>query len=207
MEWRIIRLIVLTSHCALNTILHGVGLFLLLNTYKGGHKTVQHIYMINLSLTKFFSNLTTTIAQGGRLIDRTFKRSVAHQIMLVLQCVQRLQYVPDMVLITGDRVAAIILNLRYRIIFTVQKAKRIVICMWSFYVFLLLLLYILACVTWNEIQWILFCETYFRTTDAINIIYLLFALISYAIMFVAFIKSRRGIARNSNQSSVQISTV
>ena len=52
-----------------------------------------------------------------------FMRSTGYEIIAILEFVQILQYVPAMILITGDRVTAIILNVKYRVIFTVQKAK------------------------------------------------------------------------------------
>ena len=56
--------------CSLfNVILHSTGLFLLLRSYKGKHKTVQHLCIINLSLTELVRNILGLLGDIYFLVD------------------------------------------------------------------------------------------------------------------------------------------
>ena len=122
---------VLTFVASLNTLLHTLCVYLLCKVYRNKRRSkVQPMLLLNLSVAELFRN-------AKNVIYRIILEVLPKEDLLELQCVisvffisSNIAFILAMVLITVDRFAASILNIRYRSMCTLFRTKIVVGLSW-----------------------------------------------------------------------------
>ena len=193
---------ILTS---LNVALHTLGAILLIQVYQKVRESKnQPLFLLNLSISELASNvigLTTSVA--AYLIDDVISLAKVQIIVGTFDLGFNLAYFFAMYLITGDRLAACLLGLRYKSICTHFRVKIAITCTWIISI-------VLVPAVLNGFCWhIGFLNFYFVFGDlmkflspTLSSIYLLFAIATYASMFRVFVTSRRKSSLPQKQSAL-----
>ena len=112
-------------------------------------------------------------------------------------------YIFAMFMIATDRLAASLLNLRYKNVCTVFKAKKIIICTWTLFFLVIPTIYLVLC---TQLGFSLMNDATHIVghflTPLLYITYLLFASTTYLIMFCMFVRSRRRCSSTLQKQSV-----
>ena len=127
---------------SINIILHSLGAYLLHSLYKSGSRTVQTVFLINLSI---FEVILSVMMIGEDSIDfvndqALYKTDIStgadlqkvDEIMYITIYSSFILYCWNIFVITGDRLAGTVLHLRYPQYCTVGRAKKFVAFSWIF---------------------------------------------------------------------------
>ena len=191
----------------LNIVMHGVGTWLLLCTYIRRQKSTQTLYLINLALAELIRNMLLLIWNSVVVVSSTYKVCLATEcwyVYVFLVSGVFYNYMVSMYYITGDRLLHIILNVKYPVYWSVGKTKRLSICTWVF------------CLTINTSLTLVYHFIYKSTMYkdilvvyipcALFIVYVLFAILTYTVMFLKFARSRRNTAPHSSLFNIFINS-
>ena len=118
-----------------NVILHSLGTSLLISTYKTRKQEVQHIYLINLSITECLINLLDILRNFPELIEvnkdaRVIVRGVSEYLIIFSYAGISVVYYVTMVYITLNKLMEIVLTISYPIYWNERKAKYSVYTTW-----------------------------------------------------------------------------
>jgi len=113
----------------INVTIHSLGMCLLVLTNQGSDKTVQHAYLMNLSLSKLLLNVVRLMSFFAIL-----------RYYVYYLCNTPIHFLCSfaMLFITGDLLMERLLNVRYSVVWTLSKTKVAVAFSWCFSKFLLI---------------------------------------------------------------------
>ena len=172
-------------------ILHSVGIYYVLSCKRRRNCTVQHIYIINLSVTEIcfslfwilvipISNLFTISNNISAIIE-----DVQHYIMICIYTSVAFVFYATMVFITLDRLLAVKFPLRYRIYCSAKFAKYLIFATWVIGLILCLTIIVVNVVTGYDFNSSF--HTYLYTP--INFIILILATLTYTFIFLQYKRS------------------
>ena len=198
--------IVLSS---LNVILHTVGILLLGTRYKGGHKTSQIVFLINMSFAEALVNTFKLVL----ILLYTFViqdiKDPPHFILILYESLTIMMYTGvdylyllSLFYITSDRLACVLLGMRHQTVWNHHQSKMLVLATWIFNVLvsISICLFFYYCYVLQERSdeaFIALVNTYIPVV--IQCLFITFGIISYFIMFQSYVTSRRTI-HSFNQS-------
>lgn len=179
--------------CTLNSILHVFGAYLLIHIYRSGHKSVQQIYLINLSFIELVTCVCILVEECLPTNDVNSQiRTYLYAVIYVLLCA----YNFGMVFITIDRLIATILHIKYPLYWDAGKASNTVVLSWIFY----FIMCIAVCLAYK------YTAFEFKTIfpdyvhSFLNFGYLALVMFTYAYLFYHYRKRRLNFT-TSNDSS------
>ena len=184
--------------CVVNIFMNIICLLLLGHVFFSKRlKKTQLVFLISLSASEFFGYLCNFIYYLLRLYT---KSELVHYVYRIVACPYSFTFIAGLFLVTLDRLAASMLKLRYKIICTVSRAKKIVLIIWC--------LSALGIPCWFAI--IFACKGYAAMKKALDVTHdfvipimfslaSLFVITCYIIIFVQYVKSRRR-SNSTNQS-------
>ena len=195
--------IVLTS---LNIVLHIVGIILLVISYKRGRKTSQLILLINMSAAEVLVNtlkLTVILLDtlnGQDLINLDNLMTLYESIIIIMYTGADYLYLLSLFYITADRLACVLLNIKYQVVWSHKRSRYLVLATWFFNMLVSISIPLIYhyCYVKKGISGKIFYDiinTYVPVV--IQCLFIIFAIISYCIMFRIYVTSRRRIRRNS----------
>ena len=198
---------------AVNVILHTTCILFLASVYKKnpGSKT-QNLYLLNLSATELIANLLvlststvllTLLEIKTRDFDTMMKFYVFFSAMLILDVCRVVQYYFAMFLLTGDRLAASILKIRYNTVCTEFRAKVLIFCTWviSFLIIPSILGTLYATHRMTFASMIAAPLVWYELTS--NWTYVIFTIMTYIAIIKIFLNSQRRIASPSQHQSLE----
>ena len=201
---------------SINTVLHTFCVILLLKTYKLASHTVQHLLLLNLSMAELVRNALSLVRNVLVLFGMVFQKKY-HIAIIIKKTLEYFNFaVPitthtifliAITLLTSDRLAATVLNIKYKVVCTTRRAKIICFSSWFFSVIVLVpVLTGMMSVTAaeemdsNSVKRKILIYTFL----VMHVFYLVFAIISYAIMFTTFVRSRsQSISSSSGDTATQ----
>lgn len=116
-----------------NLTLHLIATYILVCLYKSGKKTVQKLYLINLSVTEILASLAVFGQDGMRLLYGGKLSPIEAEISLQLCIAMHIVfciYFWNMIFITADRLFATVLHVKYPIYWNKEKAKWAIKTIW-----------------------------------------------------------------------------
>ena len=193
-----IRYICITLN-GINICLHLFGCCLLQVVYKNGNKTAQQLYLINLSLNEAITNIFYLSANILLILLYTnFSKNTAGNIWETLGYIfiinitgVYLSYFLAMFYLTCDRLLHVLLNFRYPMYWTINKARKLLIvtcvvnCVISL-TFAIINSFIRSMIVKAK----LINSLYNYVPAFLYPIFLIFAPITYITMFFKFVQSR-----------------
>lgn len=203
-----------------NTILHGLGFYLLMCLYMKGQGNVPQLLVINLSLVECVLNIFLIIQNSVnyQYLHLKYNKNATKEDTAVLKTLSRslgfigytgllYLYYAAMIYITVDRALAILLSFKYHHFMTKTKAKIILLATWIFNVSLIISLIVIGAVySWNTIirfnSLVIWYSVSYYIPAFFDFLYLVIALISYAILFSKFVKSKRQFTNDENHESL-----
>ena len=123
----ILYFVVLFSLDSINIFLHTVGLHLLLTTNEGSNRTVQHLYITNLSASELLKNIAMLLQMSSSLatVNELFIYTARIATMLAYSL-----YCYAMFFITGDRLLTATVGEKYTLLWNEGKTKISIIMTW-----------------------------------------------------------------------------
>ena len=174
---------------SLNVALHTASILLLFGVYrKEARSKNQCLYLLNLSITELLKNLL-------ELILKEISMDIMSTEFLVRAClvvITRILPFLAMFLLTIDRLAASLLHVRYKSVFTNKRIKAAICGTWMTCLIIISVTVGASHVLggWLRVM-LVFSIFQIYVIPIISIVYLLFTIITYIVMFVVFIRSRR----------------
>ena len=181
----IIQIVLLTLD-VINVLLHIFALYLLKVTYTGRRRTVQHLFLINLSTTELFRNILYIVSDVFQMRGNMKAASFVYYVSWTFAYSA---YFFAMVVITGDRLAAVRLSVRYKVVWGKSKTFGLILLTW--------LLCAVTCVCSMVVIWSSrktpeqYASIPMSVANIGNCVFLLFAIYSYVVIFMRFTNSRR----------------
>ena len=172
-----------------NVSLHSVGFYLLFCTYKRGSKTVQKLFLINLSLTECIINFIKFLLLADNLINNDNNEYVIQYVMLVLGSGLYYIYMLTMFFITADRLFGALFPIQYITSVTTSIATRLLIGTWCVNILISVSIALMRKLLTMQVHEIYFPLIY--VIGALNVIYLVFGIITYSIIFWKYTTSTR----------------
>ena len=185
---------------AINICLHLLGCCLLQGVYNNGRQTVQQLYLINLSLNEAIKNIIfillpiLNIVSYSNISEKTaYNVRVSRTYIYIIGLTGFYwSYVLAMFYVTCDRLLHVLFCYRYPMFWTISTARKLLIvtcfvnCAISL-IFALIYYFILSntqrTTLKNSLQ--IYIPTVLYST------FLVFALVTYIVMFFKFVQSRR----------------
>ena len=195
-----IAYIVLLLLCSINCLLHGLALVILLKLNKQHRRSSQWCCLVNLCASELLQNVLRFVLYSLKLYwdihpreSKIVGNSIIH-IQLVLNTGIIYLCLLGMILITGDRLLCILLDLRYRIYWSYLKTQALVFWTW---VTNLSIAIVLSCHMHTIIS-----ERHYTAAQnmdnlliyvltTLSLFFLSFATLSYGIIFHKYLISRR----------------
>ena len=180
---------------SLNIVLHTTCSLLLLHVYKHGKGSkTQQVYLLNLSVSELVRNSyflvgkTILIATGaGGEIPK-----VPDATRWIMNLSTETATISSMILITADRLAAALLDLRYNNIFTLPRVKVAIFCAWGCSLIIMPMIFgILYSVYGGRVMKRTIKHEGFYIFPVLYMLYFFFAVSTYIIIFVLFVRSHR----------------
>ena len=182
------------SLTGLNSFLHAFGFILLLSTLRQ-KKTPQHLYLLNLSLIECLNNICQTVMFTGGILYGFGPDSEVPWVPVTISVYFALTlylYWSIMFLITADRLLATLLHIRYKSVCTFRRVAVSLCVMWVFCltasIIILAYNYTAKGTLWIYPLWGVYAHYVHLVLASM---YLFSAVVSYSIMFVSYIRSRR----------------
>ena len=181
-------------YVSLNVLLHGFGCPLLWKTFKEC-RTPQHLFIINLSLVELLINFFCVAME---VLGITVNNStLVTPIFAGTYTTSGYLYYASMLLITGDRLVATLLVLRYKTLCTVRRAGIVLVVTWVTCIGVGAILNVYNCYHYGK-TWILsdkeMIDIYiYKVPVVMAVLYLVFAMSCYFLMFCLYVKSKRSI--------------
>ena len=197
--------IIISSIIVFNILFHGIGLYLLLKTYTRRGMTTQQMLILHLSVCEFLSNCVWLVIYV-LLFLRCYIASPYGYCICTYLALKKIMYILIM-LMTIDRLAAVLLNFRYRSLWNTDKTKKTLFLTW-----LIGALHYIAYVILYRFQgeWYIHEKWSLYSNTALSIFYVLLAAATYSVLFWKYMKSRKLMHNNQtqqgeNESSTSIS--
>ena len=175
-----VTLITLT---VLNLLFHSIGSFLLVTQYRNGKKTVQQMFIINLSLTELSASIVMLLEEVPELIplDVSVSRvieTISEYIYVIIYVIFCLYYI-SMVYITMDRFLGILLNFKYPLYWNRTKTRYLLTTTWL----VSIITCIAVCVVYSQekVDYRLFFTKYIHSVFNFGFIALIVVTYSYII--------------------------
>ena len=118
--------------------MHSFGLYLLICLRRNGTQAVEQIYLINLSITELVYNITFLLVLPLQVYQSDYKNYVVGMIYKYRKCIYYclfLPYICSMIYIVVDRLALVLLSIKYDVYWDEQKAKKLIKGTWVLSVF------------------------------------------------------------------------
>lgn len=140
----------------LNILCHSVGIFSLASLYKSSTQKTQFLYMINLSVCESLIDSSSAIRMVTRIAPMSssfliYMESISRYIYIVSYSCVFIVLLLNMMFMTLDRLAKIILNFRYRWYWNPRKATYLIFITWC--VGIVLCLSVTTAVACNHFDW------------------------------------------------------
>ena len=181
----------------INLMLHSFGLTLLCSVYRGGRKTAQQLYLMNISLTEAmmsFLNALSVLLFIVYFCTHTPKVvDIAIYIGFIANSGGYLLYFSSMLFITCDRFFIVLFYTKYITKWNIRKTLRMIASAWivNFFVALVTILVLLFVgdekILAQNVDKVF--SLYIPTT--LNVMFLVFAVIAYSVMFRKYLVSHR----------------
>ena len=194
-----------------NILLHGLGLSLLISLYNKCEKTVAQLYLLNLSISKLLKNLIYLLYDAMYITYLSRTKDIYYIIIylqLITGTVIYWLYLFAVMFLLVDRLAIVLLNMRYSIIWNIRKARILITTSWFFCVSVSFLAFTLV---YNYIgakeltRYNITLKITYYIAIIFNGLFYIFAVLSYIIMFVKLKSKRRYTNKfSSNQSLFQV---
>ena len=189
-----------TTLSAINVCLHLLGCYLLQVVYNNGRKTVQQLYLINLSLNEAIKNIIFLlvwilyIASYSTISEKTSYNIDESWVYIYIiyitgsfwSCVLAMFY------LTCDRLLHVLLNYRYPMFWTISKARKLLIVTCFVNCAFSLTFALIFYFTHSIIQRTMLINSLLTYVPLVHsTTFLIFALVTYIVMFFKFAQSRR----------------
>lgn len=127
--------IVLLVLNVINVVLHSIGIRALITVYSRCRQKQQRLYIINLSFCELLMNLIEFVRNILNMISFSplveIKIAEArHYVLIIAFTGISLVYYIDMIVLTLDRLAIVVLGMRYPKYWNTKKAKQLMISLW-----------------------------------------------------------------------------
>ena len=185
----------------INIILHLTGCYLLNNIYHNGNRTVQQLYLINLSIIEATKNVGYLIWNVSVIIylskysisSMRIASDVKYYLIPVIITGVYLSYFLAMTYLTVDRLLHVLLHMKYSMFWTINKARKLLIvtCMVNFTISVTFALTFYFTRSDRSYGLIVKKMFYIYIPTVLYTIFLILAVVSYIIMFLKFANSRR----------------
>ena len=131
---------ILLSLNLVNVLLHMLGAYLLISMYPTCRRSLQQIYLINLSISECLTNFLEVCRIISHLIpfkDNHLKivNGIRYYTLIVSFTGISVVYYLVMIYLTLDRLMDIVLNIKYPVYWSEEKAKYLLITTWLFGLF------------------------------------------------------------------------
>ena len=204
--------VVLLILCGCNCLLHGLATLILLKLNKRHKNSSQWYCLINLTVSELLQNLFRFVLYPLKLYwnihpkqSMLLGRFIVH-IQLVLNTGMIYQCLLGMILITGDRMLRIYLDLKYRVYWSYQRTRILVVATWVFSFSVTLFLsvrmnYIMDNRRYNDARQMDTIENY--VLIIVSILFVSFASFSYCFIFHKYVQSQRNtLIKNTKALSI-----
>ena len=179
-----------------NITLHSLGLYVLVLAYKIGQNSNQQLFLVNLSFAELFQNITRLVWYALTLSWRISRSptvaTISNYIIGINNTTAFYMTISALFLLTLDRLLSVLLGMRYRIHCTRGRTKTllfsILIANLFIGLFIVLVIYLIGEV---RIYGDIFIKIIFYIITTLFVLFVIFAISSYAIIFHAFVTSRR----------------
>ena len=185
----------------INIILNIIGCHLLYEIYRHSNRTVQQLYLINLSINLIIKNcfylLLNSVTVVYYSIPSLYTKKMAivffHYCNMFNSTGVYFSYFLAMIYLTFDRLLHVLMHVRYPVFWTVSKSRKLlitsIIANCSIGGVSVIVLHVVGS---DKIMEKLLRKCFYVYIPTIfNTVYLLFALMAYSIMFLKFARSRR----------------
>ena len=201
--------VVLLILCGCNCLLHGLATLILLKLNKRHKNSSQWYCLINLTVSELLQNLFRFVLYPLKLYwnihpkqSMLLGRFIVH-IQLVLNTGMIYQCLLGMILITGDRFLCIFLDLKYRIYWSYQRTRILVLSTWVFCFIVTILLSvhmdsIIDKKLYEDAEQLDSIQHYILTI--ISTLFVSFASFSYGYIFYKYLQSQRNMLINNAKS-------
>ena len=130
--WLKITLLVLNLA---NSLLHGVGIYLLVTLFPQSRFKIQQRYLIHLSVCEFTINTLEVINILNGFVEyspdaQSKVDEVFHYVLIIQFTGVSLVFYLDMIYLTLDRLFEIVLNIKYPVYWSEEKARNLLIVTW-----------------------------------------------------------------------------
>ena len=187
-----------------NIIFHCIGIHLLFVLKHNGQHTIHLMHLLNLCFLELFCSLVSLLTFVIKLIkfnDCTVAKEIEIYINTFKGCLLLPTYFLTMVVILIDKVLEIMMNIRYAVIWNKKKAKMVITIVWMSSAAFYLAVSIVYRTT--KINIMTYYPKYLMLPA--NMVYVVFALASYAYIFYNFNKSRMlPLGKGNKQSFYQV---
>ena len=189
-----------TTLSAINICLHLLGCYLLQVAYNNGRKTVQQLYLINLSVNETSKNILYLllnilyIVSYSNISEKTsYNVDVSRRYIYIIHTTGNYwSYALAMFYLTCDRLLHVLLNYRYPMFWTTSKARKLLIVTCFVNCAISLTFALIYYFTRSNIQrYTLVNSLRFYVPPVLSTTFLIFALVTYIVMFFKFVQSRR----------------
>lgn len=185
-----------------NVLLHTLGCYLLVRLYKKGTRTVQHVYLINLSLCAILKSSTSVITITIAISTMNKHDDHFDWPELSIKVVTYLGYINEtgvyymhfasMLYITADRLLSVVFNVRYHAYWTKEKAWKLVLGTWVTNFILTVIIVVLYYIKMKHGYSYHITDTVTCHIPALlNALYVMFAIATYVVIFRTFVSSKR----------------
>lgn len=183
-----------------NVFIHAWGTYALLSVYKNSRHKPQRVYLINLSLCELLLNLLEAIRNIPELLSPSSQgnlvtNQLSHYILIISFTGISFVYYLDMIFLTIDRLAKIILSLDYPQYWNEKKAMLLLLGTWL--VGATLCLFVSLFCAFVGFHWKDFFFKYFYPT--LEFLFLIIALLTYIMIFNKFNKTSKNLSLSATR--------
>ena len=171
-------------------LLHLVGCYLLWKTYKWGRVTTQQLLIFHICICECFINCDWLVIHLFVVIGYGIDSTSAGYCIVLYTALSGVLYIIMMVM-TLDRLMAVVLSLKYPLYWNAKRTKKVLLAVWiiggaSFICFVVLFKFYGP--WYNKVELI-------YVNVSLSLLYIIVALVTYAVIFDKFKKSRHSTRR------------
>ena len=124
---------ILVAIDGINIVVHALGLYLLLCIYKGRHKTPQHLFLINLSISTIIKNTFYAYQDVSEIASLEISMSKTSQdvqtyVHYTFEAASYDYYILSLIYLTCDRLMITLFHVRYLTLWNLRKTKILLLC-------------------------------------------------------------------------------
>ena len=184
-----------------NVVLHSVCTHLLIKVCCSEHGSKPSPwFLLNLSLVEMVRNLVDTVNRIVLAVSYDNKSIPYNVINISILYIS----ISAMFLLTGDRLIAIILSIRYQVYCTVYRTKAAIMSTWCFFISAIPPILVGSYLSggWNLFIDAVKVALWFYGL-VLCILFFVFSVVTYIVMFVYYVRSKRS-SSSSHQSSLEL---